>query len=55
VAGYAIEMILMCVPQLVISLSRWSWPVRTIAAVAMFPLAGSAVAVLFGLVDGYWR
>lgn len=54
-AGYAVEMALICLPQLAVSLTRWSWPVRALAAVAMFPLAGSATALIFGWADSYWR
>jgi len=55
-AGYAIVMIAMCAPQLAIAmLARWSWPVRTAAAVAMFPLMGLICARFFGSVDSYWK
>ncbi len=54
VAGYAIEMILMCAPQLAISLARWTWLTRTLAAVAAFPVAGSGIALMFGWIDSYW-
>ncbi len=49
-------MALICVPQLVVSLfSRWSWPVRTLICVALFPVAGGVVALIYGWIDGYWK
>ena|SRR5581483_212500 len=53
-AGYAIEMGLICVPQLLVSMTGWSWKVRTLAALAMFPVAGLGVALMFGWIDSYW-
>ena len=54
--GYALVMILLCLPQLAVSLhSRWTWTVRAIVATALFPAAGLVVALLFGWVEGYWR
>ncbi|PYT14291.1 MAG: hypothetical protein DMG59_17730 [Acidobacteria bacterium] len=54
-AGYAIVMVLLCAPQLAVSLwPRWSWPVRIAAAVALFPAIGAVVALAFGWLDGYW-
>jgi hypothetical protein len=54
-AGYAIVMTLITGPQLAIALlTRWSWLQRTAACLALFPLAGGAVAVLFGWLDKYW-
>jgi hypothetical protein len=49
-------MALMTAPQLAVTLfSRWNWPVRTLLAVAMFPVSGLAIAWAFGVIDGYWK
>ncbi len=54
-AGQAMIVVLLSVPQLAVSFgTHWSWPVRTLAAVALFPMAGLVVALAFGLADGYW-
>jgi hypothetical protein len=54
-AAYAAVMIALCAPQLAFSLWwRWSWPVRTLAVVAMFPAFGMLVALGMGWWDGYW-
>ena len=53
-AGYAVVMILICLPQLAVSLLKRSWLVRTAIAVALFPLAGSGIALMFGWIDSYW-
>jgi hypothetical protein len=54
-AGYMVVMTLLCGPQLAFSLfSRWSWPVRTVAAVAMFPAIGGLVALGMGWWERYW-
>ena len=48
-AGYAILMILLCAPQLAVTFfTRWNWPTRTIAAVALFPITGLIVAFAYG-------
>src|SRR5215813_7292340 len=55
-AGYAIIMTLLCAPQLAVTLLiRWNWPVRTMAAVAAFPITGFPVAWTYGWLDRYWR
>jgi hypothetical protein len=55
-AGEAVIMALMCAPQLAVSVwTRWSWPVRTLAALALFPASGTIAAVAFGWLDGYWK
>ena len=55
VAGQAIVMIAMCAPQLAVSLKApWSWPVRTLVALAMFPAAGALAGLAFGLAGAYW-
>jgi hypothetical protein len=55
-AGYAVEIILMSAPQLAVSLwTGWSWTVRTISAVVLFPAGGLVVALAFGIWDGYWK
>jgi hypothetical protein len=54
--GYAVVMALMTAPQLAVTFyGRWNWPVRTMAAVAMFPISGLAIAWVFGLMDAYWK
>jgi hypothetical protein len=44
-------------PQLVLSFwpARWSWLTRSLAVLGSFPVAGTAVAVAFGIYAGYWR
>ena len=54
--GQALVMVLVCTPQLLISLlTSWNWGVRTLAALALAPVIGLAVAFAFGWADGYWR
>jgi len=49
-------MVLVCTPQLLISLlTSWNWSVRTLAALALAPVIGLAIAFAFGWADGYWR
>jgi hypothetical protein len=49
-------MALMTAPQLAVMLfSRWNWPVRTLLAIAMFPVSGFVVAWAFGSFDQYWK
>lgn len=53
--GQALVMIGMCAPQLAIAMfTRWSWMSRTVAAIAMFPAAGSVIALTYGWIDRYW-
>lgn len=48
-------MTLICAPQLGVALfTKWSWPVRTIVATALFPAIGLLVALAFGWGDSYW-
>jgi hypothetical protein len=55
-AGEAMIMLGLCAPQLaVVMFTRWSWMARTLAAIGMFPAAGSAIALIFGWIDSYWR
>jgi len=55
-AGYAVEIILMSAPQFAVSWwTGWSWTVRTIVAVMLFPAAGLLVALGFGIWEGYWK
>ena len=55
-AGYAILMILLCAPQLAVTFfTRWNWPLRTIAAVALFPISGLIVALVYGTLGKYWK
>jgi len=53
-AGYAIVFVLMLLPQLAVTLTRWSWPLRTIAALALFPITGSGIALMSGWIYSYW-
>src|SRR5262249_24380650 len=55
VMGYAVVMILMCIPRLAASLTRWSFAAWTAAAVASFPVFGLGIALIFGWIDSYWR
>ena len=53
--GYAVVMALLCAPQFAVSVwTRWSWPLRTLAAVALFPATGVVVALAMGWSAGYW-
>jgi hypothetical protein len=54
-AGHAVVMTLICAPQLFVALfAKWSWPVRTLAAAALFPAIGLLAALGFGWAEGYW-
>jgi hypothetical protein len=53
--GEAVVMIGMCAPQFAVAkFTRWNWPARTAAALAMFPIGGSVIALIFGGIDSYW-
>jgi hypothetical protein len=53
-AGYAIAMAAMCAPQFAIAMfSRWNFAARTLAAVALFPIAGYITARIFAWADLY--
>ena len=54
--GEAIVLALMCAPQFAVAaFARWNWTTRTMAALAMFPAAGSVIALVYGAMDLYWR
>ncbi len=54
-AGQTLIMTLLCAPQLAVSLfAKWTWPIRTVIAAALFPTMGLVVALAFGWADGYW-
>jgi hypothetical protein len=54
-AGYATVMVLLCAPQLAATLfTRWNWPIRTVLAIAMFPISGLLIAFVYGRMGGYW-
>ena len=49
-------MIGMCAPQFAVAMfTRWGWTARTLAAIGIFPAAGSVIALIFGWIDSYWR
>ncbi len=53
--GYAAVMILVSAPQLGASLWRpWSLRVRTLAALALFPIMMVGIGLVWGWVEGYW-
>jgi len=53
--GQALVMTAIAAPQLLISLHmRWTWLVRLLAALAVFPVVQGLIALVFGWVDGYW-
>jgi hypothetical protein len=53
--GQAAMMIAIVAPQVFLSLRpQWAWPVRLLAALAMFPLVESLAALVLGLSGGYW-
>lgn len=54
-AGETIVMFAMCAPQFAVAMfTRSNFAVRTLAALAMFPVAGSVMALIFGLIYSYW-
>jgi hypothetical protein len=54
--GYTAVMVLLCAPQLAVSLwPRWGRLTRTLTALALFPAMGLVVALAFGWYDGYWH
>jgi len=52
--GQAGVMMAIIVPQLYLTLRTWTWPLRALAALAMFPLAEGLAALVLGWRDGYW-
>ena len=53
--GQAVVMAAIIAPQVLISVKApWTWPLRMLAALAMFPIAEGLSALVLGLHDGYW-
>jgi hypothetical protein len=52
--GQAVVMIAIIVPQIYLTLRQWTWPVRTMAGLATFPLVEGVAAMILGWSDGYW-
>lgn len=53
--GQALVMISIVAPQLLISSrTSWPWPVRLLAALAVFPIVEGLIAFALGLADRYW-
>jgi hypothetical protein len=52
--GQAVVMIAIIAPQIYLTLRSWTWPLRALAALAMFPLAEGLAALVLGWSDGYW-
>jgi len=51
----ALVMIAIVVPQLFLALrTPWTWLVRALAALAMFPVMEGLAALVLGWSDGYW-
>jgi hypothetical protein len=54
IAGYTVVMVLLCAPQLAVSLwPRWGLLTRTLIALALLPAMALVVALGFGWHDGY--
>lgn len=55
-AGFLIAMVFIVGPQAVISFwpKKLLWPYRLVLALAAFPIFGAIVAVVYGLISGYW-
>ena len=53
--GQAIVMIAIVAPQFFLAVkTSWGWPVRLLAALAMFPLVEGLAALVLGWSNGYW-
>lgn len=52
--GQAVVMIAIIVPQLYLTLRKWTWPLRALATLAMFPVVEGLAALVLGWSDGYW-
>jgi hypothetical protein len=52
--GQAIVMIAIVIPQVYVCMRPWTWPLRLLAAVAMFPVMEGLAAVVLGWSDKYW-
>jgi hypothetical protein len=53
--GQALVMAAIIAPQVLISLrAPWTWFLRTMVALALFPTVEGVVALAYGLADGYW-
>jgi len=54
--GQALVMFAIIVPQILVSFKTpWTWLLRTLAALALFPLVEGAAALVLGWSDGYWN
>jgi hypothetical protein len=52
--GQAVVMVLIIAPQIYLTFRQWTWPVRALAALAMFPAVEGLTALVLGWRDGYW-
>ncbi len=53
--GQTIVMFAIVAPQFFLAVkTSWAWPVRLIAALAMFPIVEGLAALVLGWSDGYW-
>jgi hypothetical protein len=53
--GQSLVMLAIAAPQILISVrAPWTWPVRLLAALALFPIVEGLAGLAFGWADGYW-
>jgi hypothetical protein len=56
ITGYAGVMVLVCAPQLALSVwPKWNVTARAVVCLALFPAAMVSVGLLLGWYEGYWR
>ena len=54
--GQAVVMAAIILPQLFVAIkASWSWPVRLLAMLAIFPADEGIAAAIIGWSDGYWN
>jgi hypothetical protein len=55
-SGQGIVMAAIIIPQLIVAIrAPWTWYLRFFAMLAIFPIAETIAALLFGWSDGYWN
>jgi hypothetical protein len=55
--NFDLVLALILIPQFAISVwpAAWQWRFRLAMAIAAFPIFGTVIAFIYGMVSGYWN